>query len=91
MDYVSARIGEGNKIYLLSAILAHNLTRELQMIPSSQVKTTQEKRPTLWQFKILRILRRQLIERAGRIIQSQGKLVLSMAKNDAVKDDILHD
>ncbi|WP_075186650.1 IS1380 family transposase [Teredinibacter haidensis] len=90
MDYVPTRTWEGNKVYLLSAVLAHNLTRELQMISSSPVRTTQEKRPTLWKFKALGTLRRQIIQRAGRIIQPQGKLVLSMAKNDAVKDEMLH-
>lgn len=90
MNYVPTRTWEGNKVYLLSAILAHNLTRELQMISSSPVRTTQEKRPTLWKFKTLGILRRQIIQRAGRIIQPQGKIVLSMAKNDAVKDEMLH-
>jgi hypothetical protein len=90
MDYVPTRTWEGNKVYLLSAVLAHNLTRELQMISSPAVRSTQEKRPTLWKFKALGTLRRQIIQRAGRIIQPQGKLVLSMAKNDAVKDEMLH-
>jgi hypothetical protein len=32
MDYIPVRTLAGNPIYLLSAILAHNLARELQMI-----------------------------------------------------------
>ena len=64
MDYVPTRTWEGNKVYLLSAILAYNLTRELQMIPSSPVRTTQEKHPTLWKFKTLGMLRRQITQRA---------------------------
>ena len=90
MDYVPTRTWEGNKVYLLSVVLAHNLTRELQMISSPPERATQEKRPTLWKFKALGTLRREIIQRAGRIIQPQGKLVLSMAKNDAVKDEMLH-
>jgi len=90
MDYVPTRTWEGNKVYLLSAVLAHNLTRELQMISSSPIRSTQEKRPTLWKFKTLGTLRRQIIQRAGRIIKPQGKFILSMANNDAVKDEMLH-
>jgi hypothetical protein len=32
MDYVLTRTRCGNQVYLLSALFAHNLTRELQMI-----------------------------------------------------------
>ncbi|NIV99723.1 IS1380 family transposase [Candidatus Saccharibacteria bacterium] len=90
MDYVPTRTWEGNKIYLLSAVMAHNLTRELQMMASSPERKTEEKRPALWKFKAIGTLRREIIQRAGRIIRPQGKLVLSMAKNKAVKDEMLH-
>lgn len=90
MDYVPTRTWEGNKIYLLSAVMAHNLTRELQMLASSPDRKTQEKRPSLWKFKALGTLRREIIQRAGRIIRPQGKIVLSMANNEAVKDEMLH-
>lgn len=89
MDYVPTRTWDGNKIYMLSSILAHNLTRELQMISSQPERATQEKRPALWKFKAFGTIRREIIQRAGRIIRPQGKLVLSMAKNDAVKDEML--
>lgn len=90
MDYVPTRTWEGNKMYLLSAVMAHNVTRELQMLAASPERSTQEKRPALWKFKALGTLRRDIIQRAGRIIRPQGKIVLSMASNDAVKDEMLH-
>lgn len=90
MDYVPTRTWKGNKVYMLSSVLAHNLTRELQILSSPQERITQEKRPTLWKFKALGTLRHEIIQRAGRIIRPQGKIVLSMAKNDAVKDEMLH-
>ena len=90
MDYVPTRTWEGNKVYLLSAVMAHNLTRELQMQSLPKDRETQEKRPALWKFKTLDTLRKEIIQRAGRIIRPQGKIVLSMAKNDAVKDEMLH-
>ncbi len=89
MDYVPTRTWAGNQIYLLSAVMAHNLTKELQMIVHQPERSTKQKRPTLWKFKKLGTIRREIIQRAGRIIRPQGKLVLSMAKNDAVEDEML--
>lgn len=89
MDYVPTQTWSGNQIYLLSAVIAHNLTKELQMLTREPEKFTGSKRPTLWKFKKLGTLRREIIQRAGRLIRPQGKLVLSMAKNDAVKDELL--
>lgn len=89
MDYVPTRTWAGNQVYLLSAVMAHNLTKELQMITRPPQRSTEQKRPTLWKFKKLGTLRKEIIQRAGRIIRPQGELVLSMAKNDAVKDQML--
>jgi hypothetical protein len=90
MDYIPTRTWEGNKVYMLSSILAHNISRELQMISALPERSTEEKRPALWKFKKLGTLRKEIIQRAGRIIRPQGKLVLSMATNEAVKGEMLH-
>lgn len=37
-----------NKIYMLSVLIAHNLTRELQMIAYPASRATREKRQALW-------------------------------------------
>ena len=54
MDYVPTRTWAGNKLYLLSTILAHNLTRELQMIAAPPQRNTTQKRPALWAFTQLK-------------------------------------
>jgi len=90
MDYIPTRTWEGNKVYMLSSILAHNVSRELQMISALPERSTEEKRPALWKFKKLGTLRKEIIQRAGQIIRPQGKLVLSMATNEAVKGEMLH-
>ena len=90
MDYVPTRTLAGNQIYLISAVMAHNLTKELQMINQDSDRKTQEKRPALWKFKKLSTIRQQIIQRAGRMIKPQGKIVLSMAANEKVKSEILH-
>ncbi len=90
MDYVPTRTWVGNQIYLLSALFAHNLARELQMIAHPPSRPTLEKRPALWNFVRLDTLRRQIIQRAGRLIRPQGKLTLSMSANPAVQNELLH-
>ena len=89
MDYVPTRTWNGNQVYLLSALFAHNLTRELQMITRAPERSTQEKRPALWEFEQLGTLRRRIIQRAGRLIRPKGKLTLSMAANEATENELL--
>jgi hypothetical protein len=89
MDYVPTRTWCGNQVYMLSAILAHNLSRELQMLTRVPERSTQQKRPALWEFEQLDTLRRRIIQRAGRLIRPKGKLTLSMAANEATQKEML--
>ena len=89
MGYVPTRTWCGNQVYMLSALLAHNLTRELQMLTRAPERSTQQKRPALWEFEQLDTLRRRIIQRAGRLIRPQGKLTLSMAANEATENEML--
>ena len=90
MDYVPTRKKAGNQVYLLSAVLAHNLSREMQMRCYEQERNTTEKRAPLWQFEQLGTLRRKLIQRAGRLTRPQGRLTLTMSANPSVKSELLH-
>jgi Transposase DDE domain group 1 len=90
MDYVPTKTLAGNQTFLLSAVLAHNLNRELQMIANEPSRTTTPQRSPLWQFERLETLRRKLIQRAGRFTHPQGRLTLTMSANSAVKDELLH-
>lgn len=90
LGYVPSRTWNGNQIYLLCALFAHNLTRELQMIADPASRTTLEKRPALWVFTRLDTLRHRIIHRAGRLIRPNNRLTLSMSANKAVQTDILH-
>lgn len=86
LDYVPTRTWVGNQIYLLSALFAHNLARELQMIAYAPSRRTLGKRPALWDFPRLDSLRRTFIQRAGRLIRPQGQLTLSMSANPPSKN-----
>lgn len=89
LAYVPTRTWKGNKTYMIATLLAHNLTRELQMITGKPTRSTQEKRPALWAFEQLDTLRKRIVQRAGRLIRPQGKLTLSMSANETVENELL--
>jgi hypothetical protein len=90
MDYIPVRKLYGNQLYLMASVLAHNLTKELQMISASPNRGTTEERSPLWAFTEMSWIRHHLLQRAGRLTEPQGKLTLTLSGNDAVKRDLLH-
>jgi hypothetical protein len=89
MDYIAVRRLYGNQMYMMAAIIAHNLNRELQMMVKPEERGTTEKRAPLWKFQELGTIRQRLLQRAGRLTEPQGKLTLTMSGNEAVKRDLL--
>lgn len=89
MDYVAVRRLHGNQAYLLAALLAHNLNRELQMSTRAPERHTTDARPALWSFQKLATLRRTLIQRAGRLTRPNGRLTLTMSASEEVQHDLL--
>jgi len=87
MDYIPTRSWAGNLIYMQASILAHNLTRELQMQTKDRVRETGLTRPALWLFEKLDTVRNRLVRRAGRLHTPNGKLTLTMSVNEAVQRD----
>ncbi|MCG8455038.1 MAG: hypothetical protein MI919_02075 [Holophagales bacterium] len=79
---------EGKQVYLLAAILAHNLSRELQMQVREPQQSTTENRAPLWSFDRLGTLRRRLIQRAGRLTRPQGILTPDIRRGEAIQHDI---
>lgn len=90
LDYVPVRKKAGNQIFLLCAIMAHNLNRELQMRSCKRNRKTTEKRNALWVFKQINSIRQSIVRCAGRITYPQGKLKLTMNKNEAIQHEMLH-
>ncbi len=88
MDYVPSRSWAGNKIYLLCAMIAHNLAKELQMDANQPRRGTTERRQPLWIFEGLDIMRRKFIQRAGRLTRTNGAVTLTMSANRAVQEAI---
>ena len=81
LSYVPCNTWNANKVFLLCNVIAQNLTRELQMRYRERDRHTSVKRPALWEFSKISTLRKQIIQRAGRLIRPQGILTLSMAND----------
>lgn len=90
MDYIAVRKLHGNQMYMMSAILAHNLLKELHMVAHEPVRHTTEKRAPLWQFTEPETLRRTLFQRAGHVTEPAGRLTLTLNANPRVKKGLLH-
>jgi hypothetical protein len=89
MDYIAVRGLLGNQLFMMAALLSHNLNRELQMTTRVPDRGTSEKRTPLWFFEELRSLRHRLIQRAGRFTNPHGNLTLTMSANESVKTGLL--
>jgi hypothetical protein len=80
----------GNQIFTLCAMMAHNLSREVQMLAAPAADRARPKRPTAWAFEKLDTLRHRIIQRAGRLTRPQGQLTLTMSANESVRKDLIH-
>lgn len=89
MDYVPCNRLAANQTWLLAAIMAHNLNRELQMSVEQQERSTTEQRAPWWSFVRLATRRMRLIQRAGRLTSPQGRLTLTLSANPAVQSELL--
>ena len=90
LDVIPTRGLAGNQIFTLCSMMAHNLSRELQMLASNPAHRSLPKRPASWAFERLDTLRHQIIQRAGRLTRPKGELTLTMSANDVVRQDLLH-
>ena len=90
LNVIAARNLAGNQIYTLCAMMAHNLSKEIQILAKPAAQRSRPKRPAAWEFKTLDTLRHRVIQRAGRLTRPQGELTLTMSANKAVRKDLLH-
>jgi hypothetical protein len=87
LDYVPARKLVVNQAFTLSAMLAHNLSRELQMSTEDRTRRDTSTRAARWPFKTLHTIRHYIL-RAGRITRPEGKLTLTMSANREVRENV---
>ncbi len=89
LDVIPSRRLAGNQLFTLCSMIAHNLSREIQMLTAPSVYRARPKRPASWRFEKLDTLRHRIIQRAGRFTRPQGELTLTMSANHAVRKDLL--
>jgi len=89
MAYIPCRRRCANEMWLLGAMLAHNLGRELQLAAQPEPRTATMKRTVLWVFESLHTLRRNLIQRAARLTRPQGKWRLTLPDIPSLREAIL--
>jgi hypothetical protein len=90
IDLVATRRRNGNRVFTVAGMLAHNLAHELQMAGSAPVRGTTKRRRARWHFRSLGTLRQTLIHRGGRIVRPQGRLTLVINANKVVQREIAH-
>ena len=91
LDVLPSKRLAGNQLYTLCGMMAHNISREIQMLASANnASRALPKRPAAWKFEKLDTLRHRIIQRAGRITRPQGELTLTMSANRKVRRDLLH-
>lgn len=89
MGYVPVRTRNGNQLYLLAGLFAHNLTRELQMATTPPCRSTTANRAALWTFEKLDTIRTQLLHRAARFTRPQRVLTLTLNANAWARQRLL--
>lgn len=89
LDMIPTRRKNGNIIFTATGMLAHNLTRELQMATHPAARGTLAKRPARWNFMTMGTLRQRILHKAGTILRPQGRMTLKMSANASVRADIV--
>lgn len=80
LDYVPCRRLLANQIYSTSALLAHNLAREVQMASAAPRVTRQSaNRAPIFEFATLGTIRDRFLRRAGSLTRPSGTLTLTIA------------
>ena len=90
LDVIPCKRLRANQAFTLCGMMAHNLSREIQMLAKSSTKRAKAKRPAAWKFEKLDTIRHQVIQKAGRLNWPQGELTLTMSANKATQKDLLH-
>jgi len=88
LGVILARRRNANRLFTLAGMLAHNLTREMQMITTRPQRATLPRRPARWQFLSLGTIRDKIIRRPARITRPQNRLKLTIAAESSVRNDI---
>ena len=88
LNVVAGKRLSTNKAFTIMSMLAHNLSRELQMATRAPQRATLPSRAARWLFLGLGTLRQRFLHRAGKLSRPQGELTLTMNANPAVESEL---
>jgi hypothetical protein len=86
LGYLPCRKEAGNRVYMLCSILAHNLSRALQIGDQPPQRDNEDdKRACLWFIESLSSLRKKVIRTAGCLTRPNGKLTLTIPADNLLR------
>lgn len=88
LDVVAGKRLSTNQAFTLMSMLAHNLSRELQMATNPPQRATLPTRPARWLFLSLGTIRQRFLHRAGKLSRPQGELTLTLNANDKIEPEL---
>ena len=88
MDVIATKSLYANRLFTWASILAHNMSRELQMRVTKPNRRTTPRRAARWIFESLGSVRHRVIRTAGRFTSPQGKLTLTLHTGPSDQADI---
>jgi len=88
LDYIPCRRLIPNRIWTYTSLLAHNLSRELQMRTTERTRSTSPTRSALWDFNLLGTIRNLIIRRAARITRPSNRLTVTIAADGHAQHEI---
>jgi hypothetical protein len=89
MGHIPVKTRNGNQAYMLAGLLAHNMSRELQMRQSPPDRHTTAKRTARWAFEKIGTLRKHIFQRPGKLTKPNGKLTITINASDEDQQQIL--
>lgn len=87
LGYIPCRRLVANQLFTLSSLLAHNLSRELQLRANPQRRRCTRTRACQFAVSTLGTIRDRLLRRAGRLSRPQGRLTLTVAASEPARDE----
>jgi hypothetical protein len=90
LDTIVSRRKVSNQVFTLLGMIAHNLSRELQMAAHRPQRNQSARRTSLWTFLSLGTIRQRLLHKAGSLTRPQGVLTLTLNANETIEKEIRH-
>lgn len=88
LDVVAGKRLNTNRAFTLVSMLAHNLSRELQMATNPPERATLPSRAARWLFLSMGTIRQRLLHRAGKLSRPQGELTLTVNANAKIETEL---